>query len=130
MAKINKAILTRLHGSLSIFYSIDSIEQNREEDYIELLPVELLQIFNPTSLPLLKLSLKVGAPIILLQNLYLKEGLYNGTYIVITRLGRRCIKPRMLSGSFYRQLWLIPCIKLTSTDGELPFIISRRQFLI
>jgi ATP-dependent DNA helicase PIF1 len=36
----------------------------------------------------------------------------------------------MLSGSFYRQLQLIPRIKLTSTEGELPFIISRRQFLI
>jgi hypothetical protein len=36
----------------------------------------------------------------------------------------------MLSGSFHRQLRLIPYIKLTSTDGELPFIISRRQFLI
>ena len=36
----------------------------------------------------------------------------------------------MLSGSFHRQLRLIPYIKLTSTDRELPFIISRRQFLI
>ena len=34
----------------------------------------------------------------------------------------------MLGGSFHRQLWLIPRIKLTSTDGELPFIVSRRQF--
>jgi len=71
---------------------MDSIKQNREEDYIELPPVELLQIFNPSSLPPLKLSLKVGAPIILLRNLYLKEGLYNGTYIVITRLSQRYIK--------------------------------------
>ena len=36
----------------------------------------------------------------------------------------------MLSGSFHGQLQLIPCIKLTSTEGELPFIISRRQFPI
>jgi len=36
----------------------------------------------------------------------------------------------MLSGSFYRQLRLIPYIKLTSIEGELPFIIGRRQFLI
>ena len=87
-------------------------------------------MFNPNSLPLLKLSLKVGAPVILLWNLYPKDRLYNGTRIVITRLGQRYIKARMLSGSFYGQLQLIPCIKLTSTDGELPFIISRRQFLI
>jgi hypothetical protein len=36
----------------------------------------------------------------------------------------------MLSGSFHGQLRLIPHIKITSTDGELPFIVSRRQFLI
>jgi len=94
MAKINKAILTRLYGSLSTFYSIDTVEQSREEDdgNIILPPPELLQILNFSSLPPLKLSLKVGAPVILLQNLYPKEGLYNGTYIVITRLGRRYIK--------------------------------------
>jgi ATP-dependent DNA helicase PIF1 len=93
IAKINEAILAQLYGSLSTFYSIDPIEQNRgEEGYIELPPVELLQTFNPSSLPPLKLSLKVGAPIILLRNLYPKEGLCNGTRIVITRLGRRCIE--------------------------------------
>ena len=69
-------------------------------------------------------------PVILLQNLYPKEGLYNSTCIVITRLGRRYIKAQMLSSSFYRQLQLIPYIKLTSIDRELLFIISRRQFLI
>ena len=42
MAKINDAILLWLYGSLSTFYSIDSIEQNREDDYIELPPAELL----------------------------------------------------------------------------------------
>ena len=92
MAEINKAILARLYSSLSTFYSIDSIEQNREENYIELLLVELLQTFNCNSLPPLKLALKVDAPIILLQNLYPKEGLYNSTYIVITHIGRRCIE--------------------------------------
>ena len=131
MAKINNAILIRLYDSLSTFYFIDSVEQNIEEDnYIELPPAELLQIFNPSSLPLLKLSLKVGTPIILLQNLYPQKGLCNSTYIVITRVGRCCIKTQILSGSFYNQLRLIPYIKLTSTERELLFIISRRQFLI
>ena len=36
----------------------------------------------------------------------------------------------MLGGSFHGQLRLIPRIKLTSTEGELPFIVSRRQFPI
>ena len=36
----------------------------------------------------------------------------------------------MLSSSFYRQLRLIPYIKLISIEGELLFIISKRQCLI
>ena len=66
MVEINEAILVQLYSSLNIFYFIDSIEQNREEDYIKLLLAELLQIFNSASLFLLKLFLKVGVPIILL----------------------------------------------------------------
>jgi ATP-dependent DNA helicase PIF1 len=48
--------------------------------------------------------------------------------MVVTRLGRRCIEARILGGSFDGQLRLIPRIKLTSTGGELPYIVSRRQF--
>jgi hypothetical protein len=131
VAEINDAILIRLHGSPSTFYSIDSVEQNAEEDnHMELPPAELLQTFNPSSLPPSKLSLKVGAPVILLWNLYPNEGLCNGTRMVITRVGRRCIETRILGGTFHNQLRLIPRIKLTSKEGELPFIVSRRQFPI
>ena len=131
VAEINEAVLVQLHGPLSIFHSTDFVEQNGgEENNIKLLLVEFLQIFNPSSLPPLKLSLKVGVPIILLQNLSPKEGLCNGTYIVITRIERRCIETQILGGRFNSQVQLIPCIKLTSTEGELPFIISKRQFLI
>ena len=119
----------RLYSFLSTFYFINSIKQNREDNNIELLLAELLQIFNPNSLSLLKLFLKVSTPIILLQNLYPNKELYNSTYIVITCVGRRYIKTQILSGSFYNQLRLIPYIKLTSTKGALLFIISRRQFL-
>ena len=97
---------------------------------MELLPVELLQTFNLNSLPPLKLFLKVGVLIILLQNLYPKKGLCNGTYIVIICIGWYCIKTQILGGKFYSQLQLIPRIKLTFKKGELPFIISKRQFPI
>ena len=67
ITEINKAVFIQLHSPLSIFYSTDFVEQNGgEENNIKLLLVKLLQIFNPSSLPPLKLSLKVGAPIILL----------------------------------------------------------------
>ena len=69
-------------------------------------------------------------PIIFLQNLFPKKGLCNNTYIVIIYIGRYCIKTQILSGKFNSQIRLIPHIKLMSTERELPFIISKRQFLI
>jgi hypothetical protein len=112
------------------FYSVDrvevdSINTNGSQDQP---PVELLQTFNPSSLPPSKLRLKVGAPVILLRNLYPKEGLCNGTRMVVTRISRRCIEGRILGGSFNGQVRLIPRIKLTSTEGELPYIVARTQF--
>ena len=50
--------------------------------------------------------------------------------MVITRIGRRCLEARILGGTFADQLRVIPRIKLSSTEGKLPFIISRRQFPI
>ena len=91
----------QLHSLLSIFYFTDFVKQNRgKKNNIKLLLVKLLQIFNPSSLPPLKLSLKVGAPVIFLQNLSPKEGLCNGTYMVIIRIGQHCIKTRILGGRF------------------------------
>jgi len=50
--------------------------------------------------------------------------------MVVTQIGRRCLKARILSGTFAKQLWAIPRIKLSSTEDELPFIVSRWQFPI
>ena len=50
--------------------------------------------------------------------------------MVLTRIGRRCLEARILGGSFADQLRIIPRIMLSSTEGELPFIIGRRQFPI
>ena len=49
--------------------------------------------------------------------------------MVITCLSRRYIKTWILSNNFYKQLWLIPRIKLTFINRELPFIISKKQVL-
>ena len=67
--------------------------------------------------------LKVSTLIILIQNLYLKEGLCNSTCLVVTRLRRRCLETRILTREFAGQLRVIPQIQLTLTEGELLFII-------
>ena len=130
VAAINDTILHSLNGPESVFHSTDTVQQdnlNTESTP----PPELLQSFNPTCLPPARLCLKVGAPIILLRNLYPKEGLCNGTRMVLTRIGRRCLEARILSAkTFADQLRVIPRIMLSSTEGELPFVINRRQFPI
>ena len=83
-----------------------------------------------SGLPLSTLRLKVGAPIVLLRNLYSASGECNRTRLIITQLGRRCIEDRMLEGEFNSQLRLIPRIKLTTTENDLPYILTRRQYPI
>ena len=99
VAETNDYILNRLTAPATDYYSVDTVEADLDSSQ-DPPPAELLQTFNPPSLPPLKLRLKVGAPMILLRNLYPKEGLCNGTRMVVTSIGRRCIKARILGGSF------------------------------
>ena len=84
----------------------------------------------PSGLPLFTLRLKVEASIVLLRNLYPASRECNGTRLIITRLGKRCIEGRILGGEFNGQLRLIPRIKLTTTENYLPYILTRRQYPI
>ena len=56
--------------------------------------------FNLPNLPPSKLYLKVSALVIPLRNLYLRKGLYDNTYIVITYVVRRYTKACILSRTF------------------------------
>ena len=126
----NADILNRMCGELHVFDSVDSADVNEAEQGRDELPTEYLRSLSPAGLPPARLCLKVGAPIILLRNLFPKQGLCNGTRMIITQLGRRCIETRMLGGDFDGQLRLLPRIQLSTTEGELPFILLRKQFPI
>jgi len=45
--------------------------------------------------------LKIGFPIMLLHNLHCSEGLFNGTSMIVTRLGFHCIEAQILVGEFH-----------------------------
>ena len=126
----NADILKRLHGDMHIFDSVDSADVNEAEAGHEELAQEYLRSLSPAGMPPARLCLKVGAPIILLRNLYPKQGLCNGTRMTVTQLGHKCIEVRMLGGDFDGQLRLLPRIQLSTPEGEYPFILMRKQFLV
>ena len=123
---INNFVIGRMPGTMEEYFSIDTVD----DDLGEPTPVELLQSFNPPSLPPSRLRVKLGAPILLLRNLYPRDGLCNGTRLQITRLTRNCIEARILGGDFDGEIRLLPRIKLTSQPRELPFVVARTQFPI
>jgi hypothetical protein len=67
---LNTAILNCFPGPKSILYSADSIETepgvSTDADYI---PIEFLRTINTSGLPSRELHLKLGCPLMLLQNL-------------------------------------------------------------
>jgi ATP-dependent DNA helicase PIF1 len=64
----------------------------------------------------------------LLRNLCPKEGLCNGSRMVITSLRAHSFEGRLLGGDFDGQLRVIPRIKLSDKDKSLGIPFSRKQF--
>jgi ATP-dependent DNA helicase PIF1 len=110
VADINDRILARMTGESKSYEGIDSVDIREEETMI---PIEFLRAQNPSSLPPAKLKLKVGALIILLRNLFLAEGLYNGTRLVVKALRESGLDIVILGGQFYGERSYIPRILLT-----------------
>ncbi|XP_013622638.1 PREDICTED: uncharacterized protein LOC106328691 [Brassica oleracea var. oleracea] len=77
------------------FGIIDTDSENNETLY----PVEYLNSLSFPGLPAHKLTLKVGAPFMLLRNLNQKKGLCNGTRLIVTNLGERVIRGKIVTGS-------------------------------
>ena len=72
----------KLPGNVYTYNSVDSVDIN--EDRTDHIPQEFLRSQMPSRLPPSRLNLKVGAPIILLRNLYPASGESYGTRMVIT----------------------------------------------
>jgi len=127
-ADINAQILSTLRGEMHEFHAVDNAVSTDGGVLADQLNPEFLATLTPSGLPPAKLELKIGAPIILLRNLNPRQGLCNGTRLVITRYTRFCIEAQILGDPYHRQTRLIPRITLHSTGGEYPWIHARKQF--
>lgn len=116
-----------------MFVSVNQADytgENSDHQDAHELPIEFLQSINISSLPPAQLRLKIGTPVMLMRNLHDRDGLCNGTRLVITRLYRHCIEARILDGEFDGQLRVLFRASLTINEGDFPFLLTRKQFPI
>ncbi|GJT02293.1 DNA helicase [Tanacetum coccineum] len=127
---INNKILSLLTTTTRTYLSYDeAIPHGHDGGEVELLyPKEYLNSLSFTGLPPHKLTLKVGAPIMLLRNINITGGLCNGTRLIVSQLLPKVIEARIITGTKINQKVFIPRIPLTMKDPRTPFIFKRKQF--
>ena len=78
------------------------------------------------------MTLKVGAPVMLLRNLNAgpRNGLRNATCLIILKLGQKVLEVEIANGVNKGKCFLLPRITLQPSDTELPFTLKRKQFPI
>jgi PIF1-like helicase/Helitron helicase-like domain at N-terminus len=126
---INEGILKQFPGEEREFLSADSVKNNGEDGNDDLLyPVEYLNSINCSGLPLAKLKLKVGCPVMILRNLNPGEGVCNGSRGIVTRMSNRVLEVRLLTGSHAGTTTFIPRLSITPSSTQVPFEFCQRQF--
>jgi len=124
----NNSLLNKMPGIEHCFEAANRVELSQEAADSESYAVEYLQSINLASIPPSCLRLKIGVPLILIQNLSPKHGMCNGTRLRLLGINRNCLQVAILGGRWDGEIRLLPRIKLTTSDEELPFILERKQF--
>ncbi|GMF37511.1 unnamed protein product [Phytophthora fragariaefolia] len=122
-----KAVSKCLSGDSHVYLSIDKVDDDNEENFFE---QEVLHSVNINGIPPNKLTLKKGAPIMMMRNLNPDLGLCNGTRLRIVELKPHVIHATIMTGERQGQHVLIPRIVFISDDDtrEFPFRLRRNQF--
>ena len=91
-------------------------------------PAEYLNSLNASGLPLARLTLKPGCPLMVLGNLDRSNGICNGTCMVLLRIKSHVLEYRILSGD--GKTVFIPRMSIQPSDGDLHIPLSHRLFPI
>ncbi|KAD4586012.1 hypothetical protein E3N88_23613 [Mikania micrantha] len=99
---INSMIIKIVPSTSVTYTSTDNVIPltGSQGDIKVLYPLEYLNLLNFSGLPPHSLELKLNAPIILFRNINPKEGLRNGTRMIITQLLPRLVEARIMTGKF------------------------------
>jgi hypothetical protein len=122
---LNEAVLQRFPGQAQVFHSADYIpttEQSGEDNNSMLnYPVECLNKFNCSGLPLAKLALKPGCPIMVLRNPDTAHGVCNGSRGIVTRYRNRVLEVELITGEHAGEKIFIPRIFNQPTEDQCSF---------
>lgn len=121
-------LLDRMPGIEHRFEATNAVQYSSDANQAEHYAVEYLQSINLASLPPSCLRLRIGVPLILIRNLSPKQGMCNGTRLRLLGISRNCLQVAILGGKWDGEIHLLPKLKLTTTDEDLPFILERKQF--
>ena len=122
MDKINEIIMEKFPGEGKIYNSADTVaEEELQNDY----PTDFFNSITLSGMPPHSMTLKVGAPGMLLRNLRAGpgHGFRNGTHLIILKLGERVLEVEIASGVNKGKSVLIPRITIAPSDTELPFTL-------
>ncbi|XP_045031637.1 ATP-dependent DNA helicase pif1-like [Daphnia magna] len=124
---INNKIIGEMPVALKFCKSIDIIDSEDPKE-ISNYPPEIFNTFNVSGLPLHQLKLKIGAIVILLKNIDSRQGLCNGTRLIIKALSGNLIVAEIVAGKHKGHNVFLPRMSMSPTDSDLPFKLKRLQF--
>jgi len=135
--EVNNAILELLSEELHMYLNINFLTLTKEGANVvarismdSLYPVEFLNILQFSSITNHKLELKMGVPILLLRDLNQSIRLCNGTKFNVKKLGQCVIEAEIITGNNVGKRVFIPCIIMSPSRTDWPFVLRCRQFLV
>jgi hypothetical protein len=129
--KLNEDMMKTLPGTEQTYLSADAVVIGEVgSDQGLHVTTEFLNSINISGLPPHLLTIKVGAVVMLLRNLNPKQGLCNGTRLIITSMTQRVLRGVILTGDHHKKKCIIPRVTLYPSNNPYPFKFGRRQFPI
>ncbi|KNF00912.1 hypothetical protein PSTG_05804 [Puccinia striiformis f. sp. tritici PST-78] len=111
--KLNIEILGHLPGKSFISKSIDI----PDPEGFDSLPEECLNKISIPSLPEHLIELKIGMPVVVTRNIYIKKGVCNGSRMILTGVGTTYLAGKLMSGPYAGVEIMLPKVKLHHKGG-------------
>jgi hypothetical protein len=129
--ELNHRIFCDFPAEEKVYLNADSIkEETADPDTVLMYPTEYLNMITASGLPLHKLVLKIGSPVMVLHNINPSEGVCNGSRGIITCMAHCVLELQLPGGDNDGQLVFLPRIKCYPTTAELPYQLCHLQFAV